>query len=71
MVMHSERIILLGMFYKAYLNVYYFYYSIKEFNCVLVRLQQPAVSVALLRVEFGIQNHINKLSLQRTTKILI
>ena len=29
MVLHSERIILLSMFYKAYLNVYYFYYSIK------------------------------------------
>ena len=29
------------------------------------------VSAALLRVEFGTQNHINKLSLQRTTKILI
>ena len=28
MVLHSERIILLSMFYKAYLNVYYFYYSI-------------------------------------------
>ena len=28
MVVHYERIILLGMFYKAYLNVYYFYYSI-------------------------------------------
>ena len=24
MVLHSERIILLSMFYKAYLNVYYF-----------------------------------------------
>ena len=29
------------------------------------------VSAALQRVEFGIQNPINKLSLQRTTKILI
>ena len=29
MVLHSERIIKLSMFYKAYLNVYYFYYSIK------------------------------------------
>ena len=29
MVLHSERIILLSMFYKAYINVYYFYYSIK------------------------------------------
>ena len=28
MVLHSERIILLSMFYKAYLNVYYFYYRI-------------------------------------------
>ena len=28
-VLHSERIILLSMFCKAYLNVYYFYYSIK------------------------------------------
>ena len=27
MVLHSQRIILLSMFYKAYLNVYYFYYS--------------------------------------------
>ena len=25
MVLHSERIILLSMFYKAYFNVYYFY----------------------------------------------
>ena len=24
MVLHSERIILFSMFYKAYLNVYYF-----------------------------------------------
>ena len=29
MVLHSERIILLSMFYNAYINVYYFYYSIK------------------------------------------
>ena len=29
------------------------------------------VSVALLRFEFGIQNPINNLSLQRTTKVLI
>ena len=29
MVLHSERIILLSMFYKAYVNIYYFYYSIK------------------------------------------
>ena len=29
MVLHSKRIILLGMFYKAYLNVYNFYYGIK------------------------------------------
>ena len=28
MVLLSERMILLSMFYKAYLNVYYFYYSI-------------------------------------------
>ena len=28
MDLHSERIILLSMFYKAYLNVYCFYYSI-------------------------------------------
>ena len=29
MVLYSERIILLSMFYKAYLNDYYFYYSLK------------------------------------------
>ena len=29
MVLHSERIILLSMFHKHYLNVFYFYYSIK------------------------------------------
>ena len=28
MVLHSERIVLLSIFYRAYLNVYYFYYSI-------------------------------------------
>ena len=61
MVLHSERKILLSMFYKAYLNVYYFYYSIVSW----------LVSAALLRFEFGIQNPINKLSLQRTTKVLI
>ena len=43
MVLHSERIILLRLFYKAYFNVYYFYYSINGYYyCVLVRLQQPA-----------------------------
>ena len=28
--LHSERIILLSMSHKAYLSVYYFYYSIRE-----------------------------------------
>ena len=32
MILHSERIILLSMFYKAYLNVYYFYYSVSILN---------------------------------------
>ena len=72
MVLHSERIILLNMFYKAYLNVYYFYCSIKELLLCLGKTATAClVSAALLRVEFGIQNPINKLSLQRTTKILI
>ena len=72
MVLHSERIILLSMFYKAYLNVYYFYYSIKEsLLCLGKTTTACLVSAALLRVEFGIQNTINKLSLQQKTKILI
>ena len=74
MVLHSERIILLSMFYKAYLNVYYFYYSIKEsLLCLGKTTAACLVSAALLhvRVEFGIKNPINKLSLQRETKILI
>ena len=72
MVLHSERIILLSMFYKAYLNVYYFYFSIKELLLCLDKTTTAClVSAALLRVEFGEQNPINKLSLQRTTKILI
>ena len=29
MVLHSERIILLSMFYRAYANDYYFCYSLK------------------------------------------
>ena len=73
MVLHSERIILLNMFYKAYLNVYYnFYYSIKELLLCLGKTTTAClVSAAFLRVESGIQSPINKLSLQRTTKILI
>ena len=72
MVLHSERIILLSMFYKAYLNVYYFYYSIKELLlCFGKTTTACLVSAAFLRVEFGIQNPINKLSLQRAIKILI
>ena len=35
MVLHSERIILLSMFYKAYLNVYYIYFSIKVLSLCL------------------------------------
>ena len=66
MVLHSVRIILLSMFYKAYLNVYYFYYSIKVLLLCLFSLSSHS------KVEFGIQNPINKLShMQRTTKILI
>ena len=72
MVLHSERIILLSMFYKAYLNVYYFYYSIKVLLlCLGSTTTACLVSAALLRFEFGIQNPINKLSLQQKTKILI
>ena len=72
MVLHSERMILLSMFYKAYLNVYYFYYSIKELLLCLGKTSTVClVSAALLKVEYGIQNPINKLSLQWTTKILI
>ena len=72
MVLHSEGIILLSMFYKAYLNVYYFYYSIKELLLWPGKTTTAClVSAVLLRVEFEIQNPINKVSLQRTTKILI
>ena len=72
MILHSERIILLSMFYKAYLNVYYFYYSKKVLLLCLGKTKTAClVSAALLRVELGIQNPINKLSLTRTTKILI
>ena len=72
MVPHSERIILLSMFYKAYLNVNYFYYSIKLLLLCLGKTTTAClVSAALLRIEFGIQNSVNKLSLQRTSKILI
>ena len=72
MVLQSERIILLNMSYKAHLNVYYFYYSIKELLLCLGKTTTAClVSAALLRVESGIQNPINILSLQRTTKILI
>ena len=61
MVLHSERIILLSMFYKAYLNVYYFYYSIKVLSLCLGKTTTAClVSAALLRFEFGIQNPINK-----------
>ena len=68
MVLHSERIILLSMFYKAYLNVYYFYYSIKELLLCLGKTTTDfLVPAALLRFEFDIQSPINKLSLQRTT----
>ena len=59
MVLHSERIILLSMFYKAYLNVNYFYYSINELLLCLGKTKTAClVSAALLRVEFGIQNPI-------------
>ena len=62
MVLHSERIILLSMFYKAYFNVCYFYYSIKELLLCLGKTTTAClVSAALIRVEFGIQNPINKL----------
>ena len=64
MVLHSERIILLSMFYKAYFNVCYFYYSIKEsLLCIGKTTTACLVSAALLHVrdEFGIQNPINKL----------
>ena len=72
MVLHSERIILLSMFYKACLNVYYFYDSIKVLLlCLGYTTTACLVSAALLRFEFGIQSPINNLSLQRTTKILI
>ena len=75
MVLHSERIILLSMFYKACLNVYYFYDSIKVLLlCLDYTTTACLVSAALRRFEFGIQSPINKLSLQRTTlttKILI
>ena len=72
MVLHSERIIFLSMLCKAYLNVYYFYYSIKELLLCLGKTTSACiVSAALLRVEFGIQYPINKLSLQRKTEILI
>ena len=72
MVLYFERKILLSMFYKAYLNVYYFYYSIKVLLLCLGKTTTAClVSSALLRVVFGIQYPINKLSLQRTTKILI
>ena len=72
MVLHSERIILLSMFYKAFLNNYYCYYSIKVLLLCLGKTTTAClVSAALLRVEFGIQNPIDKISLQRTTKILI
>ena len=60
MVLHSQRIILLSMFYKAYLNVYYFYYSIKKLLLCLGKTTAVClVSASLLRVEFGIQNPIN------------
>ena len=73
MALHSEKIILLSMFYKAYLNVYYFYYSIKVLSLCLGKTTTVClyiVAAALLRFEFGIQNPLNK-SLQRTTKNLI
>ena len=55
MVLHSERLILLSMFYKAYLNVYYFYYSIKVLLLCLGKTTAAClVSAALPRVEFGI-----------------
>ena len=51
MVLHYERIILLSLFYKAYLNVYYFYYSIKELLLCLGKTTAAClVSAALLRV---------------------
>ena len=57
MVLHSERIILLSMFYRAYLNVNYFFYSIKELLLCLGKTTTAClVAAALLRVEFGIQN---------------
>ena len=68
MVLHSERIILLSMFYKAYLNVCFFYYSIKELLLCLGKTTTAClVSAVLRRVEFGIKTPIKKLSLQRTT----
>ena len=63
---------MLSMFFKAYINVYYFYYSIKVLVlCLGLTTTACLVSAALLRFEFGIQSPINKLSLQRTTEILI
>ena len=51
---------------------YYFYDSIKVLLlCLGYTTTACLVSAALLRFEFGIQSPINKLSLQRTTKILI
>ena len=60
MVLNSERIILLSMFYKAYSNVYYFYYSIKVLPLCLEITTACLVSAVLLRFEFGVQNTINK-----------
>ena len=61
MVLHSERILLLSMFYKAYLNVYCFYYNIKVLSLCLGKTTAAClVSAVLLRFEFGIQNPINK-----------
>ena len=65
MVLHSERMILLSMFFKAYLNVYYFYYmfSIKELLLCLGKTTTAClVSAALLRVEFGIQYPIKNIT---------
>ena len=51
MVLHSERMILLSMLYKAYLNVYYFYFSIKLLLLCLGKTTTAClVSAALLRV---------------------
>ena len=59
MVLHSERTILLSMFYKAYLNVYYFYYGIKVLLlCLGYTTTACLVSGARLRFELGIQNPI-------------